>query len=470
MKGLVFFLLISTTFVTQATTLPPTLVGSIEVSVKSGTIDAHFELVNIPHIEDYLIFLNAGLNVQYFRDSEDSFNYGYNKQYDNSQSYESFGYYILDNDSDTKVLPKTLQFKYTGKFPVISDMEKASRVGDWKGNIAFNGETVRADGLQAGWYPVLYDITKDKRYEELAYDIKVTCFDCKTIHVNGSKPVSNTSARLKRIEPVQLTLFAGNYEVNEYKGNYYLNAGLSESQMKSFGETTSNYIEFLETKLNLPYGENVVYIQTAPVTQKNAWMFVSYPSIFNISHKDGGLSSIIDSEKSSWFKPFIAHELAHYYFGTYRSFNSALGDMLNESLSEYFSLVITKHFIGTEEYNKGIKKKFKQLQGKSFTPMSGVKSHADYGNRNTYVYTYAPVVWLAIEKEIGEDKMFLLLNQFLTTNVEQTDYRFITKTLKNVVNDEQLFNAILRKYLTNSDAIQNAQSKVMPEKEAVLAP
>jgi len=472
MKSILLYSLLAVTAPAEQapTPLTPTLSGKIEISIKQGTMDADFKLSNIPSIKDYVIFLNAGFNVQYFRDSEDSFNYGYRKQYDNSQSYESFGYYFPDNTGEAKFLPKSLQFKDTGKFPVIDNIERASEVGDWKGNIAFNGKTVRADGLQAGWYPVLYDIKLDKRYEELAYDIEVTCLDCKTIHVNGSKPVSNTSATFKRSEPVQLTLFAGDYEVDEFKGNYYLNAGLLETQMKNLGETTSSYIEFLEAKLNLPYGENVVYIQTAPVTQRNSWMFVSYPSIFNIGHQDNSLSSIIGNDSVSWFRPFIAHELAHYYFGTYRSFNSELGDMLNESISEYLSLVITKQFISVEDYRKGIKRKLKQLEGETLTPMSDVKSSSDYGNRNDYVYTYAPVIWLAIEKEIGEEKMWLLLNKLLTTQTELTNYQFVIEALKGVVKDEQMFNYIESKYLTDKDAIKNAKNIVIDTKETTLAP
>lgn len=153
MNSILLYSFLSVAAPTEQATTPsaPTLSGKIEISIKQGTMDADFKLSNIPRIKDYVIFLNAGFNVQYFRDSEDSFNYGYRKQYDNSQSYESFGYYFPDSTGEAKFLPKSLQFKYTGKFPVIDNLERASEVGDWKGNIAFNGETVRADGLQAGW-------------------------------------------------------------------------------------------------------------------------------------------------------------------------------------------------------------------------------------------------------------------------------------------------------------------------------
>ena len=91
-----------------------------------------------------------------------------------------------------------MQFKYTGKFPVINNMSNASETGDWKGNIAFNGETIRTDSFQTAWYPILYDIEKDKRHDAITYNIEVTCLDCKSIYVNGSKPYQLLTLYLKK--------------------------------------------------------------------------------------------------------------------------------------------------------------------------------------------------------------------------------------------------------------------------------
>jgi len=436
--------------------LPIKLSGTIDISVKNGTIDANFQLENIPKLNNYLIHLNSGFNIQYFRNEKDTTNYGFNKTYNSNYSYESFGYYLPDNTGKGKFLPSAMQFKYTGKFPVVNSMHKASDHGDWKGNIAFNGKTIRTDGFQTAWYPILYDIDQDKRYDEVSYDIEVTCLDCKSIYVNGNKPISSTHGIFKREKSTSLTLFAGDYDIGKQNGSYYLNSGLSKAQMSELGKITSSYEQYYQQKLSIPYGENVVYIHTPPISKKNSWLFVTYPSIVVMNHNEGGLSNLIEGNESSWFKPFIAHELAHYYFGTYRAFNSELGDMFLESFSEYLSLKLTKKFLGEKKYLKNINGKFNELTNVNLTAFKNIKEHTDYGDRELYVYTYAPIIWLAIESEIGEDKMWLWLNKMLTVETAKTNYQFMIKTLADVVNDDDKISFLVKRYFSNENAINNA--------------
>ena len=433
------------------------LSGVIGISVKNGTIDADFQLENMPSLKDYLIFLNSGFNIQYIRNQEDTENYATEKVYNINYSYESFGYYLPDNNGQGKFLPSTLQFKYTGKFPVINTMSKASERGDWKGNIAFNGKTIRTDGFQTAWYPILYDITKDKRYDKVIYDIEVKCLDCKSIYVNGSKPITATEGTFKRDTPVSITLFAGDYDIGKQDGSYYLNSGLSVAQMSALGKITFSYEQYYQEKLSLPYGENVVYIHTTPISKKNSWLFVAYPAIVTINHDKRGLSNLFDESESSWFKPFIAHELAHYYFGTYRDFNSELGDMFSESFAEYLSLKLTKQLIDEKTYFKNVNQKLKILEGHSFTSIKNVKSSSDYGDRNMYVYTYAPIIWLAIEKEIGEEKMWQWLNRMLTADTALTNYKFMIESLANVINDKKKVAYLQERFFSSPSSVNNAR-------------
>ena len=59
----------------------PKITGSVKLSTKLGTIECNLEISNIPKLKKYSIWLNAGLNVRYFRDSSDEFNYDYNKYF-----------------------------------------------------------------------------------------------------------------------------------------------------------------------------------------------------------------------------------------------------------------------------------------------------------------------------------------------------------------------------------------------------
>ena len=52
-----------------------------------------------------------------------------------------------------------------------------------------------------------------------------------------------------------------------------------------------------------------------------------------------------DPQRRDRYKAFIAHELGHYYFSTYRDFNSELGDMMNEGFSEYLAFKVSKDLV-----------------------------------------------------------------------------------------------------------------------------
>jgi len=448
-------LLISSQVFSQA----PKLTGNINISVKTGVIDANFKLENIPKIKNYLIYLNTGFNIQYLRSEANTFNYATRKEYNPDLTDESFGYYLPDDTGKAKFLPSALRFKYTGKFPVIADKKKASDRGDWKGNIAFNGKTIRADGLQTGWYPVLYDVDTDKKYHMMAHDIVVKCEDCRSIYVNGSEPISAQEGRFKRDEPVELILFAGDYDFAQESGSFYLNTELSPMELKTLGKISSEFKRYYESKLSLAYGENIVYVHTTPVSLENAWLFVSFPAIVNISHKKGFKELFNeDEEDKAWFKQFLAHELAHYYFGTYRKFNSALGDMFTESFAEYLSLKLSRDLLGEQAYEKNIDKKWSRINAKAFPSMQSIQSTLDYGNRNTYVYIYAPLIWLALERELGEEVMWQWINRMLTAKTEMTDYEFMLSTLGQVLQDEVVLKRITAEYLSDPQAIENVRT------------
>lgn len=440
----------------------PNLSGTIEISVKTGTINANLRLENMPNLENYLIFLNTGFNIQYFRDHTDSFNYTLEKEYNVKYSNESFGYYIQDEAGKNKLLPSSLQFKYTGKFPVIGNMDKASESGDWKGNIAFNGKTIRADGLQTAWYPVLYDINKDKRYESVTYDIEIICQDCRSIYVNGSKPITSTKGRFQREKPIELALFAGDYDIADKKGNYFLNSTLSEEQLTEFGTIASAFMQYYQRILSIPYGEDLVFIETTPVSKKDAWLFVSYPSIVSIMQGPSAFTNIFDKDKSSSYQAFFAHEIAHYYFGTYRQFNSALGDMFLESFAEYLALKATKNLVDEKTYLDKIKSKLSSLIDQKHIPIKDIKNASDYGDRNQYVYIYAPLIWLAVEQEIGEKSMWQWLNKMLTVETELTNYAFMIQTLAEVLHDRHKLDFLIKHYFSNDDVIKKASSVLKP--------
>lgn len=432
----------------------PVLKGRMDISVKQGTIICEFSLVNMPPIKDYLLLVNAGMNIRSIR-NENGYAFSYERVYIDTVSYESFGYYIPDNTGKEKYRPRALQFSYVAKFPVVADTVNAPRM-DWKGNIAFNGATVRAEGRQCAWYPVLYDVEKDKMYEQVSYDIEINCVDCKTIYLNGNAPVQGRTARFKSDKPSELFLFAGDYVSHNVDSTYFLNPDITEQQMKEFGRITNTYKRFYEEHLKIPYAEKITYVNTSPVSKSNAWLFVTYPTIINVGREPYGMKMFFEGEEKAWAKQFIGHELGHYYFGHYRSFNSAIGDVCCEGFSEYLSTLMVRNFFPDSIYRKQLDKKIKGLKGFNPMPLSQIKTESNYANRELYVYKYAPILLMAIEKEVGTKAMWSWMQKILQTPAAFTDYQFLHKTLSATLKNDKKTALIENKYFTSDASLENA--------------
>ena len=440
----------------------PKLTGKVEISIEQGTIEADLTISDIPQIKDYLIRLNSGLNILHFKTTEpNDFLLGFSVAHNDTLSYgETKAYFFPDDMGKGKILPNEVQVKYVGKYPVVKDTLNNYAKKDWRGNIAFNHNSIRADGLQSSWYPVLYDITNDKTYDNLKYDVEIDCQDCTTLYINGNKPLNAQNHKFKSDIARELTLFCGNFDFSAVGDTYILNPSFTSEQINDFSSLINSYKEFYTQKLNIPFDQAVSFIETTPTSRKDGWMFVSYPSIFNIGWGKMGLISLFDPKIQNWYRPFIAHELGHYYFGTYKVLNSELGDMMTEGFAEFLSLELTKEMMGAEIYDKKISDKIEELEDFDPIPIGKIKGESQYGNRELFVYYYAPIVLTAIKKEIGEEKMWKWLNIILTTETNFTDYDFLFQTLKTIVNDQKLTQFIEKQYLISDDSLKNAIAKL----------
>ena len=440
----------------------PHLKGKVNISIKEGTFECDLTLSNIPRIKDYLIRLNSGMNLLHIRSKKpNNFVLGYDKSdKDSTSTGESSAYYFPGNAKNTKFLPEELQFRYVGKFPVANDTIDNFSKQDWKGNIAFNGMSVRSDGSQSAWYPIIYDAKKDIAYDRVVYDIEFNCTDCSTIYVNGNKPVSSNSAHLISNEPQEMALYCGNYDVVDDGNIAILNPKFPDEKIKQFSILVSSYKKYYEQKLNIKFNQTPTFINTTPTSKKNGWLFVSYPTIMGIGWGRFGLAGIFEEKSQKFYKPLIAHELGHYYFGTVKVFNSELGDMMSEGFTEYMSLKLTEDIQEVTAYNEVLEKKYKNLKDFKPNPLSMIKSITDITDRETFVYDYAPIIFIAIEKEIGKKKMWEWLKNILETKAEFTNYDFLVSTLKNTLKNDKKSELIINDYFNNVNSTQNAIKRI----------
>ena len=435
----------------------PTLTGNVNISITRGTIECDLTLSNIPSVDEYVVRLNAGMNIRYFKDSETGeLLYFDRDRNDTLSTGETIAYYFTSASGKKLRLPAKLKLRYVGMFPVIKDTLNELPVEDWRGNIAFNGYSIRADGHQSGWYPVIFDLRQQKRYEELKYNITVTCKDCSTLYVNGSEPVYKSAAVFRCSSPVEIALYSGNFSFDKVDRTYILNSDLTKSQQTQFINLVELYKKFYERNLLIPYSVKTVFLQTTPTSQKNGFLFVSFPTIFRVGPRQLGLKRFFDARSGNFYKTYIAHELGHFYFGSVLKPNTVLGPMITEGFTEFLSLKLTKELISDSIYHQILSDKISALS--TFTPLAfnRIESISDYGNRELYLYYYTPVILLAIEKELGEKTMWKWMQTILSSYQGLTDFRFLEKTLIDAIGDNELEKRIKEKYLSGPSALQLA--------------
>jgi hypothetical protein len=119
---------------------------------------------------------------------------------------------------------------------------------------------------------------------------------------------------------------------------------------------------------------------------------------------------------------------------------------------------ITRTFISDSLYHEKQQSKVNAMRNFKPMPIAEVRSKNDYRNRELYVYYYAPLIFSAIEKEIGEDKMWEWIKALLQSPTVFTNYHFFEETLSKVVNNKSTFELLRDKYLSSDQALQNAVS------------
>jgi hypothetical protein len=460
----IILLLFSSVFliVIHAQENAPTISGKVKISIIEGTFECDLTMSNIPPIQDYLIRLNAGMNLLHIKSLKpNEFIIIEDKsRNDSTSSGESLAYFFPDNTGKGKFLPDELQFKYVGKFPVVTDTIVNYSRADWRGNIAFNGYSVRAEGVQGAWYPYLYDAKNDVTYECMNYNIEIECIDCSTIYLNGSKPIHAQKSSFKSEKPYELSLFCGNYEYIDDGNLLLLNPTFEKKDISNFSSLVAQYKKFYEEELNIKFSEPPVFVNSTPTAPNFGWLFVSYPTIMGIGYGNLGLGSLFDQKQQNLYKQLIAHELGHYYFGTYKVFNSELGGMMTEGFAEYLSMKLVEELQGKEAYKQLIEEKLEILNTYQTIPISKINSISDIEDRERFNYNYAPLMFVAIEQEIGSKKMWEWLNLILNTKTVYTNYDFLLSTLKKTINKDQVVSKIVENYFSSEQSMQNIKNQL----------
>ena len=439
--------------------------GTVVVSIKKGTIACDFIMSDMPDIQNYVVRLNSGMNIHYLKDVKRSpkpLDYDIDKK-DTLQAEETAAYLVHENRGNpARYLPEQLEVKYVGMYPVVPDSAGGYMGGDWRGNIAFNGYSIRADGTQGAWYPVLYDMKKQTAYADVRYDLNITCSDCSVLFVNGSAPVKAKTAHFVSDVPRDMAIYCGNFETIEVNNTWILNPDMPKPQQKELLDIANSYKQWYQKELNIPFKGNMTFVQTTPTADPKEWGFAfqASPTTFNVATGKWSLGAMFNGDGGARHKQTVAHELAHYYFGDYLHTNTAFGGIINEGYAEFLSFKLTKALVGDAAYNELLTNKLNAIKHFKGKPLSAIKNAGDYGNHEYYLYYYTLVVLTAVEKEIGEQAMWRWLTTMLNTKADLTDYNFFIKTFDAAITDTALNQRIKDKYFTSDKALDNAREEL----------
>lgn len=425
--SLIFLLSTQYTFSQAAA---PHISGTVQVSVKDGTIKSDLVISNIPALEDYSIWLNTGFTLERLANANEQVTYAPLREY-NAEQYEVFKYELKDPKSNEQVFTDKISLKYTGAFPVLADSKKVEGwCADWKGNIVFIDNTLRASE-QTAWYPIIYDKKNDLLLNKVTYDLEIVSEDTSSIYLNGSSPIKANRYRFTTATPVPLLLVMGSFDFKTRQKINFINTQLPDLAEATLVECTNKITQFYEQELDLNYGRSVSYVESRPACTNWGWMFVSYPSIMVVGNEENSLSSYFDEETHQFKRSsdigYIAHELAHYYFGEVFVPNAELKWFFLEGIAEYAALQALRTLAGEEEYYAVIQKYSEEVKAMTFPPLHEITA-ADQINQ-TYRYRYIPLLLTALEKEVGTQKVWLWLREIINSKHTLSNYSFFKETL-----------------------------------------
>jgi len=429
----------------------PHLTGTIDISIKNRTLACNLSYDQIP--EGYEILLNQAFKNPSFSTENKKIK---TKKKSNLAHYVDAFQYELPQGLNGKV---QLVYNYS-ETEAIKNKEIAP---DWKGNLAFNYQSIRASE-QTAWYPIWYSDTEDKKITDVSYDLEITCSDCKSIYLNGSLPKDGQYGRLSSKKPVPLLLFAGLFDFDVINNIALVNSPLESEEDVQVISYLNEVKSYYERKMQMRLEKDLTLLSSEPTTADNAWLFATYPTIAIIGIENYGMKGLfkngdIDEARMS----SLAHEVGHYYIGNVFQPRGPLFWVLLEGLTEYVSLQANREIFGEDFYQQFLLKYKSQVQGLPFLHLSDINHQDEISG--LYRYAYVPLLLTAIEREIGEDMMWQWIQHLLSyKDKAYTDYAFFKRSFIESGMTERLYTDLESKFINGPKTGVNINSAVFPQK------
>ncbi|TJY37794.1 gluzincin family metallopeptidase [Pontimicrobium aquaticum] len=429
--------------------------GTVEIDMNSGLINCDFDLSNIPKIEEYRILLNKGMNIKYFKDDKNQL-ISYNGHHNGNTNGEAIEYTLR---TDTTYIPSKLHVTYRGAFPIYKNDEFSAF--DYKGIIAFNGETLRATE-QTKWYPVIYDVTNDRLINSYTYDLTISIKGGTTIFINGSAPKKGKTSRFVSKKAQRLLLFAGNYDFVESNGNYILNTKITKETSKKVFSNIEIIKSNLSNKLGIVFTDKIYLVSHKAINKRkkgSSWGFNTYPTFaFTALNFDKMLDD--EGQFTNNNVRYFGHEFGHNYFGN--NVNSGkLKWFWGESFTEYLSYNIAEDLCGKDFLKETLIKQVKSINEEdTFIALSEVKKRSDIGSK--YRYILAPLMLKCFEDRFGRDKMNHIIKSLLELSYDETLTleHWKQSAIKSGIKKDA-FEAFEKEFISNKNFKQNIIKEIV---------
>jgi len=388
----------------------PHLDGHVETDPRTGSIRGDLCVSNLPPMKQTVFLLNRGLNIREVRDRASSKVLDYDGFYDAKGVGDATRYTVDGIGSGG------LCVSFTGAFPVYRvDAGERSAI-DWKGQIAFDGHTIRA-AEQTRFYPVVLD-PAGAALEKVSYRLDVACTSCKTIYVNGAPPQRGPKATFVSETPHSLLLYAGDFPFAAKQSVYFVGVPVTDTDAEAIRAGVRSIAEAESSYVGAAYSGEPVFLTFASVSRtrtigRTSWQFVTWPTIALDGRVD--FSTLLEEKDGRRVFPadiYIAHEMAHFYFGTRFVPRGPLKWFLLESTAEFVAMKANGVLHGDAAYVDELRKHVHEaLQAGDITPLDAVTDAEQIGD--TYRYRVGPLLLIALEQYAGANVVQSLLHSFV---------------------------------------------------------
>ena len=174
------------------------------------------------------------------------------------------------------------------------------------------------------------------------------------------------------------------------------------------------FLTFQSVDRHRPLGKNTITFATWPTLAFDG--VIGFDSFVKTEHGQPVLDDV--------FWHTLAHEMAHYYFGTLLRPQGDYSWFYTESTAEYLALKAVQRLRGRQAFARRVKSYYGDvLQDPSVVALDQVTAHTPSSDS---WYYYWPLLLLSLEQEVGEDRMQRVMSQMVRAPaVTGRDYAFL---------------------------------------------